>query len=156
MLLVAAGIGTWRKRKQPRALNHWSSSSSLCRLQIIKLELKEISQKYRECAVHYKRTCIHDAAAIHTKIQVGSYYCNALYDGIICECWIGQGALGYCSGVSTLTCEGGFSSKASVSVLPPFLAQSAAVLPFFREPSRRAPQHTPPHRHTDRHTDRSG
>ena len=25
-------------------------------------------------AVHYKRTCIHDAAAIHTKIQVGSYY----------------------------------------------------------------------------------
>ena len=58
MLLVAAGIGTWRKRKQPRALNHWSSSSSLCRLQnrrirferniIIKLCI--CIQKYRECS----------------------------------------------------------------------------------------------------------
>ena len=50
--------------------------------------------------------------------------------------------------LSTLTCEGGFSSKASVSVLPLFLAMSAAVSPPYREPSRRAP----PHRHTQTDT----
>ena len=55
--------------------------------------------------------------------------------------------------MSTLTCEGGFSSKASVSVLPLSLARSAAVLPSYIEPSRGAPPHTPPQRHADTNTD---
>ena len=62
MLLVAAGIGTWKKRKQPPALNHWSSSSSLCRMQNrrVRVERNIISRlwMYSSSIIMYSRTFV--------------------------------------------------------------------------------------------------